>query len=45
VTSSLGDEGKTSVASNLALAFAQLEQVLLIDTDMRRCGIGIFASR
>ena len=39
VTSSLGDEGKTTVACNLALAFAQLEKVLLIDADMRRPSI------
>lgn len=36
VISSVTGEGKTSVASNLALAFAQIERVLLIDTDMRR---------
>ena len=36
VTSSVGDEGKTSIACNLALAFSQLERVLLIDADMRR---------
>jgi capsular exopolysaccharide synthesis family protein len=39
VTSSCGDEGKTSVACNLALAFAQLERVLLIDADMRRASV------
>lgn len=36
VTSSVGEEGKTSIACNLALAFAQVEKVLLIDADMRR---------
>ncbi|MDB6063788.1 MAG: putative uncharacterized protein involved in exopolysaccharide biosynthesis [Verrucomicrobiaceae bacterium] len=36
VSSSCADEGKTSIACNLALAFAQLERVLLIDADMRR---------
>lgn len=36
VTSSIPGEGKTTVASNLALAFGQLEKVLLIDADMRR---------
>jgi capsular exopolysaccharide synthesis family protein len=36
VTSSTSGEGKTSVACNLALAFAQIERVLLIDIDMRR---------
>ncbi|MFK8015896.1 MAG: polysaccharide biosynthesis tyrosine autokinase, partial [Gammaproteobacteria bacterium] len=35
VTSSIGSEGKTTVAMNLALAFAQVERVLLLDTDMR----------
>ncbi|HEY3699400.1 MAG TPA: polysaccharide biosynthesis tyrosine autokinase [Spongiibacteraceae bacterium] len=39
VTSSVGDEGKTTIACNLALAFAQLEKVLLIDADMRRPSI------
>lgn len=39
VTSSCGDEGKTSVACNLALAFAQLERVLLIDADLRRASV------
>ena len=36
VTSSLPDEGKSIVASNLAIALAQMEKVLLIDADMRR---------
>lgn len=36
VTSSTSGEGKTSVACNLALAFAQIERVLLIEADMRR---------
>lgn len=40
VTSSVGDEGKTSIACNLALAFSQLERVLLIDADMRRPSVG-----
>ncbi len=35
VTSSLGDEGKTTVAVNLANAFSQMEKVLLIDGDLR----------
>ncbi len=35
VTSSIGSEGKSTVAMNLALAFAQVERVLLLDTDMR----------
>ena len=36
VTSSVGMEGKSTVAMNLALAFAQTERVLLLDADMRR---------
>ncbi|MBT8422081.1 MAG: polysaccharide biosynthesis tyrosine autokinase [Gammaproteobacteria bacterium] len=36
VTSSVGSEGKSTVAMNLALAFAQVERVLLLDADMRR---------
>ena len=36
VTSSVGAEGKSTVAMNLALAFAQVERVLLLDADMRR---------
>ena len=36
VTSSLPEEGKTSVATNLALALAQLKRTCLVDADMRR---------
>lgn len=36
VTSSVPGEGKTTVASNLAVALGQMEKVLLIDADMRR---------
>lgn len=36
VTSSVGLEGKSTVAMNLALAYAQTERVLLVDADMRR---------
>lgn len=36
VTSSIPEEGKSTVASNLAFAFKQLESVLLIDADMRK---------
>ena len=36
VTSSVPGEGKTTVASNVALALGQMEKVILIDADMRR---------
>lgn len=36
VTSSIPGEGKTTVATNLALAFGQLEKTILLDADMRR---------
>lgn len=36
VTSSVPEEGKTTIASNLALALGQMEKVLLLDSDMRR---------
>lgn len=36
VTSSIPGEGKTSVSSNLALAMAKMEKVLLIGADLRR---------
>jgi capsular exopolysaccharide synthesis family protein len=36
VTSAVAGEGKTTIASNLALAFSQLGRVLLIDADLRR---------
>jgi len=39
VTSSIVDEGKSTVAMNLALAFAKVERVLLVDADMRRPSI------
>ncbi|GAA6173650.1 exopolysaccharide regulatory tyrosine autokinase VpsO [Colwellia sp. KU-HH00111] len=39
VTSSVPAEGKTSVSINLSFALAQLENVLLIDADMRRPSI------
>jgi len=39
VTSSVPGEGKTTIASNLALALGQMEKVLLIDADMRRPSI------
>ena len=38
ITSTLPGEGKTWVASNLAIAFAQADKkVILIDADMRKC--------
>ncbi len=36
VTSSIGDEGKSIVALNLASAFAHAEKTLLLDADLRR---------
>jgi capsular exopolysaccharide synthesis family protein len=40
VTSSVPEEGKTTVASNLALALSQVKKTLLVDSDMRRPRIG-----
>ncbi len=40
VTSTVPGEGKTTIASNLAVALSQLERVLLIDADLRRSSIG-----
>ena len=40
VTSTLPSEGKTSLSLSLAFALAQMENVLLIDADMRRPSIG-----
>ncbi|OGA16294.1 MAG: hypothetical protein A3H32_14720 [Betaproteobacteria bacterium RIFCSPLOWO2_02_FULL_63_19] len=40
VTSSVPGEGKTTVSTNLALAFAQTKRVVLVDGDMRRPTIG-----
>ena len=39
VTSSVPEEGKSTVSINLAFALGQLEKVLLIDTDLRRPSI------
>jgi len=39
IASSIGGEGKSTVALNLAHAFAKLENVLLVDADMRRPSI------
>ena len=39
ITSTLPGEGKTWVASNLAIAFAQTnKRVVLVDADMIKCG-------
>jgi polysaccharide biosynthesis transport protein len=40
VTSSVPQEGKTTIAANLALALGQVKKTLLIDADMRRPSIG-----
>ncbi len=36
LTSSVPDEGKTTLATNLAFAFSQVKKTLLIEADMRR---------
>ena len=36
LTSSIPDEGKTTLATNLAFAFSQVKKTLLIEADMRR---------
>ncbi len=41
VTSAVGREGKSTVAMNLAHAFAQNEKVLLLDADLRRSSISM----
>jgi len=40
VTSSVPEEGKTTVAANLAFALGQVKKTLLVDADMRRPKIG-----
>ena len=40
VTSSVPAEGKSTVASNLAYSISKLENVVLIEADMRRPGLG-----
>lgn len=40
ITSAVPGEGKTSVALNLAMAFGQVERVLLIDADLRKPTVG-----
>ena len=41
IASSSNGEGKSTVAMNLAHSFAQAENVLLLDGDMRRSSIGL----
>jgi capsular exopolysaccharide synthesis family protein len=36
LTSSIPDEGKTTLATNLGFAFAQVKKTLLVEADMRR---------
>ncbi len=45
ITSSVPEEGKTTVSFNLACALAQVKRVLLIDADMRRPKIGRLIGR
>lgn len=40
ITSAIAGEGKTFIASNLAITFSQSEDTLLIDADMRRGRLG-----
>lgn len=40
VTSTVPGEGKTTVATNLAVALGHLDSVLLIDADLRRASVG-----
>ena len=40
VTSSLPNEGKTTISATLGIALGQIERVLLIDCDMRRPSVG-----
>ncbi len=39
ITSSIPEEGKTTVSINLAMSFAQVENVLLVDCDLRKPSI------
>ncbi|HIL97634.1 MAG TPA: polysaccharide biosynthesis tyrosine autokinase [Pseudomonadales bacterium] len=41
VTSSIPKEGKTTLTFNLAIAFGQMEKVLLIDADMRMPSVAL----
>ncbi|KMT64459.1 GumC family protein [Catenovulum maritimum] len=40
VTSSIPEEGKTTTSINLAFSMAQMERVLLVETDLRRPNVG-----
>lgn len=39
ITSSVPEEGKTTVSINLAMSFAKVEKVLLIDCDLRKSAV------
>lgn len=41
VASTMADEGKSTIANNLAYSLAMLERVLLIDADMRRSSLSL----
>ena len=41
VASTMADEGKSTIANNLAYSLAKLERVLLIDADMRRPSLSL----
>lgn len=41
VASTMADEGKSTIANNLAYSLALLERVLLIDADMRRSSLSL----
>ncbi|MCP1445148.1 capsular exopolysaccharide synthesis family protein [Pseudomonas sp. GGS8] len=41
VASTMADEGKSTIANNLAYSLAKLERVLLIDADMRRSSLSL----
>lgn len=45
ITSSVPEEGKTTVSFNLACALAQVKRVLLIDADLRRPKVGKLLGR
>ena len=45
ITSSVPEEGKTTVSFNLACALAQVKRVLLVDADLRRPKIGRLIGR